>query len=145
MTDKKARIKKHIHKKLSKKMKIYFVFSLIMIGIVVYEIITTGLNPLLALGIRWIGLIAWFFMSRMFQIYRHIEEQVVTSRVDKIGWIILWIYIIFSFSRRYLVGLFFEHSLVFVITFSLVAGIMIGRFLWMRDTIIKILKKQEII
>jgi hypothetical protein len=49
MPNKKARIKRHVHKRLSNKMKLYFAFSIIMIGIVVYEVITTGVNPFLAL------------------------------------------------------------------------------------------------
>ena len=145
MLNKKARIKKHIHKKLSNKMKLYFVFSVIMVGIVVYEVIKTGFNPFLALGIRWIGLIGWYYLSRMFKIYRHIKDQIITSRVDRIGWIILWIYMVFSFLRRYLIGLLVPASMVFTITFSLVAGIMIGRFFGMRGTIMKILRKQEIV
>jgi hypothetical protein len=52
---------------------------------------------------------------------------------------------VFSILRHYLIGLFIETPLVFVVTFSIVAGIMIGRFLGMRDTIMKILKKQKIV
>lgn len=145
MEEKRDHIKKYVHQKLSKKMKIYFLFSLIMIGIVIYEVIVTKFNPFLALGIRAIGLIGWFFISRMFQIYWHKDEQVVTSRIDRIGWIILWIYLVFSFWRHFLIGLIVPSPLVFVVTFSLVAGIMIGRFIGMWDTIMKILKKQKIV
>ena len=145
MPNKKARMKRHINKKLSNRMKLYFAFSIIMIAIVIYEIFKTGFNPFLALGIRFIWMIGWYYLSRMFQIYRHIEDQIVTSRVDRIGWVILWVYMVFSLLRRYLIGLFVPASMVFVITFSLVAGIMIGRFFGMRGTIRKILKKQEIV
>ena len=145
MKTKRERIKKHIHYKLAKRIKIYFAISVIMIGIVAYELIITKFNPFLALGLRWIGLIVWYYLSRMFKIYWHIEDQIITSRVDRIGWIILWIYMAFSFLRHYLIGLFVQAPLVFVVTFSLVAGIMIGRFLGMRDTIRKILRKQEIL
>ena len=145
MKTKREHIKKHIHYKLANRIKIYFAISIIMIGVVVYEVITTWFNPFLALGLRGIGLIAWYYLSRMFKIYWHIEDKIITSRVDRIWWIILWVYMAFSFLRHYLIGLFVQAPLVFVVTFSLVAGIMIGRFFWMRDTIIKILKKQEIL
>lgn len=57
METKREHIKKYIHKKLSNKIRLYFAFSIIMIGIVVYEVIITGFNPFLALGLRGLGII----------------------------------------------------------------------------------------
>lgn len=145
MKTKRAHIKKYIHPKLAKRIKIYFFISALMLGIVIYEILTTQVNPFIAIGIFLGGIIVWFFMARMFQIFWDKKEQLITSRIDTIGWIILWVYMVFSFSRHYLISLFVKAPLVFVITFSLVGWIMIGRFFGMRETVIKILKKQWIL
>ena len=144
MKSKNAHIKKHVHHKLAKRMKIYFFISAIMVGIVVYEVIITWLNPLLALGLAVLGGIIGFFVSRMFHIFWDEKEQVITSRIDQIGGIILWIYLIFSFARHYLIGLFVATPLVFVVTFALVGWIMVGRFLGMRSKILKVFKGQKI-
>lgn len=138
-------IKKHIDLILIRRMKIYFFIAIFMIAIMIYEIIATWFNPLIALSIFLLGILVWFFISRMFKIFWNKKEQVISSRIDVIWWIILCIYIYFSFSRYYLIGLFVQSPLVFVVTFSSIAWVMLGRFLAMRRSIIQILRKQEII
>lgn len=145
MHDKKVSTKKHIHPKLSKKVKIYFVNSIIMIGIATYETIMTKTNPLLAIGIGCIWILIWLFIARSYQIFWHTKEKIITSRIDSIWRIILWIYTAFSLSKRIIIGFFVPNSSVIAITFALVSGIMIWRFLGTRDTIINILKKQKIL
>lgn len=65
-------------------MKIYFFISVIMIGIVVYELVITDINPLIVVGIFLASIGFGFLMSRMFHISWNEDEQVVTSRIDKI-------------------------------------------------------------
>lgn len=145
MPTKRAHIKRHVHHKLARRIKLYLFISLAMIGIVVYEVITTGLNPFIALGLGIGGIVIGFFLSRMFQIFWDKKEQIITSRIDKIGWILLWLYMVFSLSRHFLISYFVQASFVSAITFSIVAGVMIGRFLGIRKTVMRILRKQEII
>ena len=81
----------------------------------------------------------------MFKIFRHPDEQLVTSRIDRLGWVILSCYILFAFARHYLLDEFIKNSFVIVVTFAIIAGIMIGRFLGMRRSIYKTLKQQDLI
>lgn len=145
MSSKKALFKKHVDTKLSKRMKIYFLISLIMLGIVVYEVISTWYNHWYALCLFLVSIILWFFVSRMFHIFWNPDDQVVTSRIDRFGGVVLWIYVIFSFSRQYFLNTFVEHAYIMVITFAIVSGMMIWRFLGMKSRVLSTLKKQDII
>jgi F0F1-type ATP synthase assembly protein I len=141
----KKKFQQHVHHKLSQRMKIYFFISLIMIGVVIYEIVITWYNPLFALWFELLGIIIGIGVARMFHISWNEEEQVVVSRIDQFGGIILWFYLVFSLARHYLISMFISNSFVFVVTFALVSGIMIGRFIGMRNNIFKILKDNDII
>lgn len=141
----KTLIKQHVDKKLSQRMKIFFFISLALIAVVIYEVIITWYNPLFAVWFELLGIVIGILVSRMFHISWDEDEQQVISRMDKLGGIILWSYILFSLSRHYLLSIFIPTGFVFVVTFTLVSGIMIGRFLGMRYNILKILKDNNIL
>ena len=83
-------------------------------------------------------------MSRMFHISWNEDEQVVTSRIDKIGGVILGIYMIFSLSRHFLLESYVRHSWVTIITFTTISGVMVGRFLGMRRKILSVIEEQDL-
>lgn len=138
-------IKQHLDTKLSRRMKIYFFLSIIMTLIMVYEVIITWYDPLYAILFFGGSILIGFVVSRMFKVFWNPDEQLVTSRIDTLGWIILWCYIVFAFARHYLLGEFIKNSFVIVVTFAIIAGVMIGRFVGMRRTVYKTLKKQGLV
>ena len=140
-----SHLKEHIDMKLIKRVRIYLFVSIIMIGIAVYGIIITGINPLFTLWIFLVSIIIGFFVSRMFHIFWDEDTQVVTSRIDTYWWIILWIYILFSFTKRFILNSFIPHSFITVTTFAIISGIMIGRFVSMRNRIRTTLQQQNIL
>ncbi len=144
MMKKRDHFKKYVDKKLWQRMKIYFFISLAMIAVAIYEVIISAINPLFAVIIFVGSIIVGYFLARMFHISWNPEEQVVTSRIDLFWGIILGVYILFSIGRSYLIKSLVDHSLVTVVTFAMISGIMIGRFLGMRWKIKSIFKKQNI-
>jgi hypothetical protein len=136
--------KQHVDKKLSTRMKMYFFISLVMIGIVVYELVITDINPLIVVGIFLASVGFGFLMSRMFHISWNEDDQVVTSRIDKIGGIMLGVYMIFSFSRHFLLESYVRHSWVTIITFTTISGVMVGRLLGMGRRIFNVIKEQDL-
>ncbi len=136
--------KKHVDKKLSSRMKMYFFISLVMIGIVVYELVITDINPLIVVGM-FLGSIGFgFLMSRMFHISWNADEQVVSSRIDKFGGFVLAIYLVFSLARHFFLESYVKHSWITIITFTTISGVMVGRFLGMRRKIFSVIKEQEL-
>ncbi len=144
MKNSRETFKQHVDKKLSSRMKIYFFISVIMIGIVVYELVITDINPLIVVGIFLASIGFGFLMSRMFHISWNEDEQVVTSRIDKIWGIVLAIYIVFSLSRHFLLESYVRNSWITIITFTTISGVMVGRFLGMRRKIFSVIKEQEL-
>lgn len=137
--------KKHVDKKLIQRLLMYFIMSLAILGFVIYEIVISSIY-------RWIAgiaIIIWFWLGllthRMFLIYRHEDDQKVLSRVDRLWGTILIIYILFSIFRKQIIGYFFHGPAILAVTMALVFGLMLGRVIGMRNKIIKILKKQDIL
>lgn len=75
--------KQHIDNKLRNKMIVYFVVSLIMLGVMIYEITIDGVDAWMALLAMVIGLGLGSITHRIFHISWHEDEQKVVSRVDR--------------------------------------------------------------
>lgn len=134
----------HIDKKLKFRLRIYIVISLILLGIFIYNIVRGQLR--LDLGL--IGLIAGIgigiITSRMFHTSWNHDTKKVVSRLDRFGIGILVFYILFEVFRDKLVGFFTHDFQVGTIGFAVLAGIMFGRVIGARGSIMKVLKEQEI-
>lgn len=144
--EKREHVRKHIDKKLTRRLKMYAIISLIIIGIELYYIITGGIERYIAIGLFMISILLGIIFSRMFSIFRDDNVQQVVSRIDTIGWFILGFYILFSIARQYILNSFaIESGLIFGATFSIVAGLMLGRVLGMKKKIVKVLKEEGIL
>ena len=74
--------KKHLDKKLRRRMIMYFIMSVIILGVVIYEFIITSISRRLALVAIAVGLGIGLLTHRMFKIYRHEDEAKIMSRID---------------------------------------------------------------
>lgn len=139
----KQKSRKHIHKKLINRLRIFAIILTIIASIVAYKIFkgeislsSATLGFLLGTGI---GLI----FGRMLKIYWHPETEKIITRLDKTAIGLLIIYIVIEFGRKW----FFSHWLhgttlnAFVLIFA--AGLFLGRLLAMIKTIRKILKAKS--
>jgi hypothetical protein len=143
-SDKRKKAIKYIDKKLRNRLRIYFVISIILIVVVVYEI-TSRLVPftfaLLGVGV---GILLGIVTARMFHLSWNHDAKKIVSRLDIFGGVILMLYIIFAIFRSQIISYFIHGSAVGGVSISIVMGIMIGRVLGTRGKIIKILKEQKI-
>jgi hypothetical protein len=136
--------RKHIDKKLRNRLRMYFVISIVLLGVVVYEAVS-GLVPFTfaLLGVI-VGILLGIVTARMFHLSWNKDAKKIVSRLDMFGGIILVFYIIFAFYRGKIVGHFIHGSAVGGVSISIVTGIMIGRVLGTRGRIIQILKEQKV-
>jgi hypothetical protein len=141
-------LRKHVHhidKKLKFRLRLYALISLVMLGIVLYEIFINILPlPFAVTGIV-IGLFLGIISARMYHLSWNHDAKKIVSRLDVIGTSILVLYIIFAIVRSRLIGYFVAAPMVGAVGFSITAGIMIGRVVGTRNAIIEILKEREII
>jgi hypothetical protein len=80
----------------------------------------------------------------MFIIHWHEEKAKVVSRFDMIGIFVMVLYVAFSASRTWLFGHWIHGSVLTAFTYSILAGVMIGRIVGMRLKIKNILSEQSI-
>ena len=133
----------HIHKRLRLQLMIFALVAIIMLGIVIFDVFTNSLSFLLAiLGIA-IGLIIGFFVGKMYIIKWHEETEKVIVSMDRTSVIIILLYIAFRVFEKSLFSPYINSSMLGAFTFSILAGIIFGRFVSMRTRTKKILKEQQ--
>ena len=141
-------LRKHVHhvdKKLRFRLRLYSIISLAMLGIVLYEIFINILPLEFAVVGIFIGLFVGIISARMYNLSWNHDAKKIVSRLDMLGIIILTVYIVFAIFRTKLISYFVQGPVVGAISFSIIAGMMIGRVVGTRNAIIEILKEREII
>ncbi len=145
MKDLRRKHSKHLDKKLRFRLRIYFVISIILIGVVLFEILTERVSIMLASAGLVIGLIAGVVAARMFLLSWDKDAKRVISKLDIVGGVILALYIIFAIYRGRIIGHYVQRSFVTGTSLSVVTGIMIGRVFGTGQKIASILREQKLI
>ena len=86
-----------LHQKLITRVRMLFVISLVLAGIVAFNLFFRGTNPLIAGALAVVGFVLGLFLfSRMNVVNWNEEEEVVqTGRMDTVGYAVLGLYIVF--------------------------------------------------
>jgi hypothetical protein len=135
----------HIDKKLRFRLRLYSIISLVMLGIVLYEIFIKILPLEFAVVGIFIGLFLGVISARMYHLSWNHDAKKIVSRLDVVGVIILVVYIAFVIVRSKLIGYFVAAPVVGAVSFSITAGVMLGRVVGTRNAIIEILRERELI
>jgi hypothetical protein len=116
-----------------------------MFGIVFYEIFINILPLEFAVVGILVGLVVGIISARRYHLSWDHDAKKIVSRLDLIGIIILVLYIGFVIVRSKLIGIFVQGPVVGAVSFSITAGVIIGRVVGTRNAIIEILREREII
>jgi hypothetical protein len=137
--------KDFVERKLLLRLKLFFVvFALLMIAIF-YEIARHHIHGSTAIGAMMMGMLIGASFVRRKRIYWEEETSMVIARMDRIGIILLILYIGFAAARHLFLGYWVQGKLVVGFGYSIAAGAMLGRLLSMRSQIRQILKEKNII
>jgi heme/copper-type cytochrome/quinol oxidase subunit 4 len=136
-----------LHKRLLVQIRILSIISVILLGVVAYNVVVYGLSAWLALAIAAVSfLLGLFVFSRMNTIVWNEEEEIIkTGRMEILGFVVLALYVGFEIGLRTLLNAEFPHS--FAATAYLFAGIgasLLGRSLGTLIAIQKLDRKQGI-
>lgn len=138
-------IRKHVHSKLLIQLRIFFGIALVMFLIVGYDIWENILSiPLAMVGIL-VGLVAGFLVGKFYGIKWHEDTQKIVTRMDRLGFIVIVLYVGFSIFRRQIFGQFIHGPALTAVTFASVGGVMTGRLMAIWEKINRILKEQKIL
>lgn len=135
---------KHIDKKLKFRLRIYFAISIILLGIVLFEVLTGRVSIVLALIGLLVGTAVGIIAARMFLFSWDKDAKKVISRLDIVGGLILAVYIVTAIFRGRIIGHFVQGSYVTGTSLSVVTGIMIGRVFGTGQKIVTILKEKNL-
>ncbi len=102
-----------------------------------------GRGLLLASSGLLIGIGLGFLAGRMIKVKWHEKRNKVISEMDRIGMIILIIYIIFEYNRNAIFGRWLEGATLTAFGFSILTGMMLGRFLNTKMDIEDVLKEKR--
>jgi hypothetical protein len=135
---------KHIDRKLIFRIRIFYLIGIVLTGLMLYEVLEGIIGIELSFGGFLVGLFLGFIATRMFIIHWHEERAKVVSRFDTIGIFVMLLYVAFSASRTWLFGHWIHGSVLTAFTYSILAGVMIGRLVGMRLKIKNILSERRI-
>lgn len=141
--DKKAR--HYVERKLMIRLRIFVILFVVLVGIIIYEVVSSYIDVALAMGAFMMGMMLGAIFVRRKKISWHSETSKVIARMDKIGIVILVVYAIFWIARHWLFHHWFRGHTLTGFSLSFAAGAMLGRLLTMRSQIREILREKEII
>ncbi|MBU4536009.1 MAG: hypothetical protein KKF16_09400 [Euryarchaeota archaeon] len=118
-----------LDEKIIKRLKGYKGIALIFLVIVTIEVISGYFNPFLALLGILAGVVIGIISSRIFHLQWDEESAQVISNMDRLGVVVLLLYLLVVIYRRFFLEGYFEGTPLLILTLSIIAGTMIGRLL----------------
>lgn len=137
--------KKHVERKLLRRLRIFFIVFILLVGIIIYEIMQEYLEASACVGAMMLGMLFGAVFVRRKRIYWEEETSQVIARMDRIGIGLLVIYILFAVARHWFLHQWLTGNKLTAFSLSLAAGAMLGRLLSIRSQIRQILKEKSII
>lgn len=137
------RNKQHIDRKLLFHLRFLFAVFILMLIIISYDIVVGAIGFLFAISGVLIGTGLGVLWGRTMNIKWYEEKNKVVTEMDKQGVIILMTYLIFLYFRDRLLERWLEGAVLTAFGFSLLTGILLGRYLNIRLEIERILKEKK--
>lgn len=123
--------------KLRVQLGIFFLISFILLGVVANDVLHGYAIWWMALIGVAVGLGIGYALGRLVNVRWHDTEEKVITQMDTIGAIALGVYILLAVGRGWLLGHFFTGVALTAITYAVLAGALLGRYLGMRFSIRK--------
>ena len=135
----------YLHSRVLYQLIIFALVTAAMFSIVVYDVIENNVNLLWIIFGAILGVVVGFSAGRMFAIKWHPDTQKVIMGTDRMGFVVLFVYIVFRIFGEKFFGQFIHGMTLSVFTFSMLGGITIGRLFSMYRNIARVLREQKII
>jgi hypothetical protein len=140
---KRKEVARFVHKKLLFRIRRLAIVFVIITAVLIYEISHDYIAGYLAAAGFLIGIIIGTIVSRrMHNISWDAEARQAVTSMDRLGIIILILYILFAIARKWIFSHWLEGTALTAFTLSVSAGGMLGRFYKTRQKIRQVLKKE---
>ncbi|MBA3673896.1 MAG: hypothetical protein H0W75_02910 [Chitinophagaceae bacterium] len=140
---KRKEVAQFVHRKLLFRLRRLAIIFLIITGVLIYEISYDYIGGYLA----WFGfllgiLIGLLVSRRMHNISWNAETNKAVTKMDRIGIIILVLYLLFAISRHWILSYWLQGYALTAFSLSVAAGGMLGRLWTTRQKVRQILKQE---
>lgn len=137
--------RKHVHNRILFQFVVFIALSAVLTTIVTVDMLHEQMNVLWVIGSLIVGVLTGVAAGRIFAVKWHEDTQKVILSLDKLSFLLIIAYVAFRYvSDQFLAHILHGQELT-IITFTLLAGIMIGRFVGMGNSVVKVLKQQNIL
>ena len=139
-------ITQFVHRKLLFRLRRLAIIFMLITVFVLYEIWQHSILIYTALAGFFVGIIIGIIVAkRMHHISWDVETNKAITRMDRIGIIILVLYLLFAVARHWIFSHWLKGAALSAFTLSMAAGGMLARFYSTRQSIRKILKREGIL
>ncbi|MBI4152764.1 hypothetical protein HY495_03575 [Candidatus Woesearchaeota archaeon] len=135
--------KQHLDRKLIFRLHLLFAIFVLMLIVIGYDLLVRAIGFLLAISGILIGLGIGFLTSRMLQVRWHEQKNKVITTMDTGGAFVLAGYLLFVYFRDRFFGHWLQGAALTAFGFSLLGGIVLGRYLNLRLETERILKEKN--
>ena len=135
----------YVDKKLKRRILIYIILAAIILGIALYEAWIAQYFWWYIVGLWGGAVMLGVLFARIFHIRWDEDQELITSKIDRVGIVVLVFYILFAFSRRFIIQEFIHgHAKFIAIYMALASGVMFGRFVGIYRSIRKLLHQKTL-
>jgi hypothetical protein len=137
------RTKDFVKKKMIYKLRIFYLVSISLFSFIIYEIATGTLHFSVAMMAMVLGIFTGWVAAQRYQLVWNEEAAQVVTKMDRLGIVLLIIYLAFTLSRKWI----FSHWLtgetltLFSLTFG--NGAMMARVVCLRKKIRRIIRRES--
>ena len=135
--------REHVDRRLRRRLQIFIGIIVVILGVVGYRIYMGDISLVLVGGGLVLGCGVGVVAGRMLKITWNAETSKVVSRLDRMGAMLLVLYVGVEMGRTWLFGYWLQGAQLSAFGLVFVAGLLLGRFLTMRQNIMKVLVQEK--
>lgn len=140
---KRKEVARFVHRKLLFRLRRLAFIFLIITGILIYEISQNYIAGIIAADGFMLGMVIGLLVARrMHKISWNAETSQAVTKMDRLGIVILVLYILFAIARQWIFGHWFQGHTLSAFSLSVAAGGMLGRLWTTRQQIRQVLKEE---
>ena len=140
---KRKEVGRYVHRKLLFRLRRLAIIFLIITGVLIYEVSHNYIAGYIAIFGFLLGMLIGLLVARrMHNISWDAETNKAVTKMDRLGIIILVLYLLFALSRHWIFSHWFQGYALSAFSLSVAAGGMLGRLWTTRQKIRQILKQE---
>jgi hypothetical protein len=142
-TVRRIRTKDYVKKKMIYRLRIFYIVSISMFGFIIYEIAIQTLDIVLATTAMILGIFTGWLVAQRYKLVWDEEASQVVTKMDRMGIVLLVIYLVFTFSRKWIFSHWLTGEALTLFTLTFGNGAMMARVVCLRKKIRRIIRREN--